>query len=109
MAQTDNLSLHVLSDQISQILLDMEKLKPSQNSLTSEATEFLLEDLVKEMRQFKLLLTKPQDSTFLREDLSNLKVESLKLFSDEQGIIVIEINYFDDKSEEVFFFSNFHL
>ena len=109
LAHTDNLSLHVLSDQISQILLDMEKLKPSQNSLTSEATEFLLEDLVKEMCQFKLLLTKPQDSTFLREDLSNLKVESLKLFSDEQGIIVIEINYFDDKSEEVFFFSNFYL
>ena len=109
MADTDILSLHVLSDQISQILRDMEKLKPSQNSFTSEATDFLLEDLVEEMRQFKLLLTKPQDSTFLREDLSNLKVESLKLFSDDQGIIVIEINYFDDKSEEVFFFSNFHL
>ena len=109
LAHTDNLSLHVLSDQISQILLDMEKLKPSQNSFTSEATDFLLEDLVEEMRQFKLLLTKPQDSTFLREDLSNLKVESLKLFSADQRIIVIEINYFDDKSEEVFFFSNFHL
>ena len=47
LAHTDNLSLHVLSDQISQILLDMEKLKPSQNSFTSDATDFLLEDLVK--------------------------------------------------------------